>query len=315
MLRSGISDDSKGGQIGPFRLTQGEWDTNRTDDQFAFDFLPTDINEWDMQCAVFALMAHNAFDAFESAKNRDPSALELYLQQWPTAQSATLAADLQLALDSTVGLLNPAAASVPNATPSMPPKIGNPNQPTPPAQMGPTLDKLKAGNQQRWQNMQVNQSLIPTLDGVARRLVAPDAKQRYEAISTNTHVPWYIIAVIHEREASQSFAANIAQGDRWDRVSTHVPAGRGPFASFEAAAIDALTNCAPHAARWGDWSPGGALTLLEQYNGLGYARRDLPSPYIGRQPTNTARESSFPTTISTPTQSIIRWVARPYSSG
>jgi lysozyme family protein len=60
----------------------------------------------------------------------------------------------------------------------------------------------------------------------------------------------------------------------------HVPKGRGPFASWEAAAIDALDVCPPHASRWTDWSAGGALTLLEQYNGLGYAARGLPSPYL-----------------------------------
>ena len=27
-----------------------------------------------------------------------------------------------------------------------------------------------------------------------------------------------------------------------------------------------------------DWSPGGTMTLLEQYNGLGYASRVYPSP-------------------------------------
>jgi hypothetical protein len=59
-----------------------------------------------------------------------------------------------------------------------------------------------------------------------------------------------------------------------------VPAGRGPFASFEDAAIDALVNCAPHAARNKDWSIGGMLTLLEQYNGLSYANANRPSPYI-----------------------------------
>jgi hypothetical protein len=60
----------------------------------------------------------------------------------------------------------------------------------------------------------------------------------------------------------------------------HVPAGRGPFKSWEEAAIDALINCAPHGASNKDWSIGGTLTLLEQYNGLGYAARGKPSPYI-----------------------------------
>ena len=39
-------------------------------------------------------------------------------------------------------------------------------------------------------------------------------------------------------------------------------------------------SCPPYAARNKDWSPGGTLTLLEQYNGLGYFRMNRPSPYI-----------------------------------
>jgi lysozyme family protein len=74
--------------------------------------------------------------------------------------------------------------------------------------------------------------------------------------------------------------ANLAQGDPWNRQSVHVPKGRGPFNSFEEAAIDALANCAPNAAKNKDWSAGGALTLLERYNGLGYAAKGLPSPYV-----------------------------------
>ena len=89
-----------------------------------------------------------------------------------------------------------------------------------------------------------------------------------------------IIAVIHQREASQSFKASLAQGDPWNKVSVHVPKGRGPFKSWEDAALDALKNCAPRAAAWTDWSFGGAMTLLEEYNGLGYAARGKPSPYV-----------------------------------
>ena len=73
---------------------------------------------------------------------------------------------------------------------------------------------------------------------------------------------------------------SLAQGDPWNRVSVHVPAGRGPFKSWEDAAVDALVNCSPYAARNKDWSIGGTLTMLEQYNGLGYAARGRPSPYV-----------------------------------
>jgi len=142
------------------------------------------------------------------------------------------------------------------------------------------LAKLKAANAARWTAMHTDPALGATLDRVAGCLIDPAAKARYETVSAQTDVPWFIIAVIHEREASQSWAANLAQGDPWNAVSVHVPKGQGPFKSWEDAAVNALLRCAPYAAHWADWSIGGALTLLEEYNGLGYAMRGVPSPYL-----------------------------------
>lgn len=131
------------------------------------------------------------------------------------------------------------------------------------------LHNLEASNLARWNVCHVLPEWIPILDKVSSRLVG--AKARYQAVEDKTNVPWAVIAVIHQRESSQSWAASLAQGDRWDRESIHEPRGRGPFPSWEAAAIDALKICPPYAAAWQNWTIGGALTLIEQYNGLGYA--------------------------------------------
>lgn len=133
-----------------------------------------------------------------------------------------------------------------------------------------------AANSARWAKAKLTRAaeMIP----VARRLVA--VKARYQAVSAHTGVPWYVIAVIHERESSQRWDRSLAQGDPWNTVSTHVPKGRGPFKSWEEAAADALVVCPPYAAAWKDWTPGGTLTLLEMYNGLGYSYKGLPSPYV-----------------------------------
>lgn len=140
------------------------------------------------------------------------------------------------------------------------------------------LAKLKAANLARWNTASVLPGLVALVDDVSNHLV--QAKARYQTVEATTDVPWPVVAVIHERESSQSWQASLAQGDRWDHISSHVPKGRGPFKSWEEAAEDALIVCPPHAARWRDWSIGGALILLEQYNGLGYASRGLPSPYV-----------------------------------
>lgn len=138
------------------------------------------------------------------------------------------------------------------------------------------LVQLAKNNAARWAIAKLTRG--PEFIPVAKRLVA--AKARYQTVEKATGVPWYFIAVTHEREASQNWNLSLAQGDPWNKVSVHVPAGRGPFISWEDAAVDALVNCAPFAARNKDWSIGGLLTMLERYNGTGYAVRGLPSPYI-----------------------------------
>lgn len=140
------------------------------------------------------------------------------------------------------------------------------------------IPALKAANLKRWDACHILPSWLPLLNAVAGRLVA--AKSRYETVAATTNVPWAVIAVIHQRESSQSWTSSLAQGDPWNRESIHVPKGRGPFASWEEAAEDALRVCPPYASRNDDWSIGGALTLLEEYNGLGYANRGIPSPYV-----------------------------------
>ncbi|MGA2058080.1 MAG: hypothetical protein ABSG88_22590 [Bradyrhizobium sp.] len=138
------------------------------------------------------------------------------------------------------------------------------------------LNALTAANTQRWSHAKSTRNFAAT----AKRLIAADAQSRYQAVSAKTGVPWPVIAVIHERECSQDWTRSLAQGDPWDRVSVHVPAGRGPFKSWEDAAVDALNDCAPYAGRNKDWSIGALLTKLEEYNGLGYAARGVPSPYL-----------------------------------
>jgi lysozyme family protein len=136
------------------------------------------------------------------------------------------------------------------------------------------LVALKTANAKRWAAAKVTRDVTAS----AKRLVA--SKARYQAVEAKTGVPWFVIAVIHMRESSQSWTRSLAQGDPIDRVSTHVPKGRGPFKSWEDAAIDALVNCHPFLSKKKDWSIGGTLVNLELYNGAGYASKGRPSPYL-----------------------------------
>ena len=143
-----------------------------------------------------------------------------------------------------------------------------------------SITDLIAKNGALWDKAKIVLTRRVEVGRVAARLCAPSARQRYQAISATTGVPWWVIAVIHEREAGQDFTKQLGQGDPLNKPSRHVPRGRGPFLNhpndppgqdaFYRAAVDALQNCPPYAARWKDWSAGGTLTLLELYNGIGY---------------------------------------------
>jgi lysozyme family protein len=144
----------------------------------------------------------------------------------------------------------------------------------------PTNAAMIAANAERFARAKIKPEWQASIDKTAKRLVAD--KARFLEVEKQDGVKWFAVAIIKEREAGAdpAFKRNIAQGDPWNEKSTHVPKGRGPFPNWDAATHDALVDCAPYAGRWHDWSIGGTLTILEKYNGTGYAARGLPSPYI-----------------------------------
>lgn len=108
---------------------------------------------------------------------------------------------------------------------------------------------------------------------------------RYEKVSSKYgKMPWWIVACIHNEENGidvGSFKAVLHNGEKIIGTGLRtamVPKNRGPFNSWEDAAIDALNI--QHTSDWRDWSLGGCLFFGERFNGSGYCRRGLPSPYL-----------------------------------
>jgi lysozyme family protein len=134
-------------------------------------------------------------------------------------------------------------------------------------------------NAQRWGRARFTRST--RINAEAAKIEANRA--RYEVVSKATGVPWDVIGVIHYRESSNHFGGVLHNGQKiigTGKKTTLVPKGRGPFSTWEQAAIDALSNCHPYLARNKDWSIGTTLDKLEAYNGLGYRNKGLPSPYL-----------------------------------
>ena len=134
-------------------------------------------------------------------------------------------------------------------------------------------------NAERWGRAKFTRST--PINAAAAKIIAN--RSRYEVVAKATGVPWDVIGVIHYRESSNDFRGVLHNGQRiigTGKKTTLVPKGRGPFSSWEDAAIDALANCHPYLAKNKDWSIGTTLDKLEAYNGLGYRNKGLPSPYL-----------------------------------
>lgn len=107
-------------------------------------------------------------------------------------------------------------------------------------------------------------------------------RKRYESVAQKTNVPWFVIGVIHNLECSGNFDCHLHNGDPLRRRTVNVPAGRPaigkpPF-TWETSAVDALTYDGFN--RWTDWTAAGTLYKLEGYNGFGYRKRGVPTPYL-----------------------------------
>lgn len=108
---------------------------------------------------------------------------------------------------------------------------------------------------------------------------------KYDAVGSIIGCPWFFIAAVHMRESSTNVTTCLHNGDPLPGPTTHVPIGRGPFATWEEAAVDALKLRRINEVR--DWSLGRLFFELEAYNGFGYrigrGRQTTPtntSPYI-----------------------------------
>lgn len=116
---------------------------------------------------------------------------------------------------------------------------------------------------------------------IVGKIMDPEARSRYEEIERATKVPWRVVAIIHYMECSLSFERHLHNGDPLTAKTRQVPKGRPhgppPF-SFEASAMDALDY--DGFTGWQDWSVPGILFKLEGYNGWGYRRKQINTPYL-----------------------------------
>jgi lysozyme family protein len=120
-----------------------------------------------------------------------------------------------------------------------------------------------------------------------------EGRARYEAVAgiLSNGIPWWFIGITHFMEAGhkypEQFNYHLHCGDPLTARTFHVPKGRpkaDPIAgigkpyTWEESALDALRFMGYNKVK--DWSIENCLILFEKFNGLGYKRKGVPSPYL-----------------------------------
>ncbi len=102
---------------------------------------------------------------------------------------------------------------------------------------------------------------------------------KYEKVEEATGMPAELVAAIHWREGSGNFNTYLHNGQPLGQTTTIVPKGIY-FEDWTEAAIDAVTNYGGGLSSIEEGNLDTYYDYAEKYNGLGYRKRGLPSPYV-----------------------------------
>jgi lysozyme family protein len=103
-------------------------------------------------------------------------------------------------------------------------------------------------------------------------------KSKYVTVEEKTGVPWYIVGIIDGLEGGFNPKGYLGNGEKiigTGKKSTLVPKNRGPFATWEEGAIDALKYDKLHKVT--SWDLKSTLYMLSRYNGRGYELNHRPA--------------------------------------
>jgi lysozyme family protein len=118
-----------------------------------------------------------------------------------------------------------------------------------------------------YENLYKTMTVLPDWEprvGQAVRLIGINVS-RYAGFT----IPWQYVGILHYLEAGCRFERQILNGQPWDQRTTIEPIGLGPWETWGASTIAALARREVR-----------GLRDLEAWNGMGYARRGVNSPYL-----------------------------------
>lgn len=153
----------------------------------------------------------------------------------------------------------------------------------------PSYSEMRQGYRNLWEDMAVDR--VEDADSAARGIRRD--KQRYQEVEEDTGVPWFWVAIVHHRENGRDFGGVLHNGQRiigTGKKTSIVPKGRGPFSTWEEAAIDAIEYM--ELDQVPEWSVERMLFEFERYNGFGYVQHGVNSPYVWAG-TNLQQQGKF----------------------
>lgn len=142
------------------------------------------------------------------------------------------------------------------------------------------FDSLKDEYARLYETMIIRPERRVAVDRAAQRIV--EHRKRYEDVERETSVPWYVIGVIHNLEAGGRWDRHLHNGDPLSARTVQVPRGRprtgSPPFEWDASAKDAIEFDGLNKVE--QWTLPRICYELEKFNGFGYQRRNVPSPYL-----------------------------------
>ena len=142
-----------------------------------------------------------------------------------------------------------------------------------------TFEEMTPGYWNLWREAVILDNRKSATTRVANAIIA-DKKRFYLDVQRQTGVPWFWIACVHHRENGGKWDGVLHNGEAiigTGRKTTLVPAGRGPFSTWRASAVDALRLKKLH--QIDAWPIERVLYEFERYNGWGYLGK-INSPYV-----------------------------------
>jgi lysozyme family protein len=110
----------------------------------------------------------------------------------------------------------------------------------------------------------------------------PKSRDIYTSVGSGLGIPWYFVGLIHGMESGFNFGTHLHNGDPLSARTVHEPKGRPPGGTppftWSDSATDALR--VEGFANQADWTIPRVLWRLESYNGFGYRRHGLRTPYL-----------------------------------